>query len=214
MVNPILVALDFPELAAAHDLAIKVRDHVGGYKVGLALLMAEGPTALEEIVALGLPVFADAKLHDIPNTVWQASVRLSELGVRWITVHSSGGAEMIEAAVDGMGTSTNESGVLAVTVLTSFDDGDLAAVGLNRKVRDHAVDMALLAAASHAEGVVCSPHEATFDQISRSRAQGGDARYPTGAIRGPRSKTSDDRSWRTEGRRRPAGRRTGHHGLG
>ena len=90
MVNPIYVALDFPDLGSAMALASELRDHVGGYKVGLELLWNEGPAAVEAVSELGLPVFVDAKLHDIPNTVHGAARAIGGLGARFVTVHAGG----------------------------------------------------------------------------------------------------------------------------
>lgn len=159
MVNPILVALDFPTLAVAETVADAVSPHVGGFKVGLELIMAEGPGAVEAIAGKGLPVFADVKLHDIPTTVMGAAKAMRDSGARWITVHTSGGGAMLDAAVEGMG---GDEGVLAVTVLTSLDDDDLASVGVAASVTDQAERLAALAALHGSEGVICSPHEAAI----------------------------------------------------
>ncbi len=130
--NPILVALDTGEIDVARKLAALLVGKVGGFKVGLELIMSVGPSAITQIAELGAPVFADAKLHDIPNTVGKAAYELTRHGARWVTVHASGGGEMISAAVAGMEEGRNEraAGVLAVTVLTSLDGEDLAATGI------------------------------------------------------------------------------------
>lgn len=159
MVIPVLVALDVPTLESAEELADGLVDHVGGFKVGLELLMAEGPRAVSAIAERGLPVFADAKLHDIPNTTKRAAAELAANGARWVTVHAMGGGGMIEAAAEGMGRG-RESGVLGVTVLTSLDDSDLADLGVTRSIPDQVASLARLAESHGAEGVVCSPQEA------------------------------------------------------
>lgn len=151
----LIVALDFPTLAEAERVAKGLVDHVAGFKVGMELLMSEGPRAIGKISGLGRPVFADAKLHDIPNTVERAASRISEAGARWVTVHAAGGVEMMQAAITGMG----ESGVLAVTMLTSLEASDLPAIGISATAEDHVVAMTLLAVAASVEGVVCSPAE-------------------------------------------------------
>jgi orotidine-5'-phosphate decarboxylase len=156
VVTPIYVALDFPELAPARAMAIRLADHVAGFKIGLELLCGVGPSAIEQVVEVGRPVFADAKLHDIPNTVGRASARIAAAGARWVSVHASGGADMMEAAVSGMGG----SGVLAVTVLTSLDDRALAAIGIDTPVAGQVVRLARLADSAGVEGAVCSPAEA------------------------------------------------------
>lgn len=155
MVNPIIVALDVPSLEEATRLAELLRGEVGGFKVGMELLMGAGPRAIESVAALGSPVFVDAKLHDIPNTVERAAARIKDAGARWVTVHASGGRDMIEAANAGMGN----RGVLAVTVLTSLADDDLSELGIGDTLSGQVLRMAQLGAAASVEGVVCSPDE-------------------------------------------------------
>ncbi|MGI9608832.1 MAG: orotidine-5'-phosphate decarboxylase, partial [Acidimicrobiia bacterium] len=137
-----------------------VQDHVGGFKVGLELLMAEGPMAVETVAGLGHPVFADAKLHDIPNTVAGAAAQLGVAGARWVTAHASGGSEMLEAAVDGLRAgSEGGSGVLAVTVLTSQDDVGLLEAGVEDTVLQQVRRLAVTASRAGVEGVICASHE-------------------------------------------------------
>ncbi len=158
--SPILVALDVPDATQALELAEALSPHVGGFKVGLELLMGEGPRMIEEIGRFGLPVFADVKLHDIPNTVIGAARRLGALGARWLTVHGSGGVEMIRAAVDGLAEgSAGGGGVLVVTVLTSLDEAMLRAVGVDRGVGGQVAQLSIQAGEAGAEGVVCSVGE-------------------------------------------------------
>jgi len=163
-VNPILVALDMPDVDAAEDLARKLAGTVRGFKVGLELMMAEGPAALERIASLGSPVFADVKLADIPNTVHEASMQLAKHGARWVTVHAAGGGEMISAAVAGLdhGAEGRDVGVLAVTVLTSLDSDDLQTTGITRSLDEQVEALSVLASLHGAEGVVCSPREASI----------------------------------------------------
>jgi len=118
--NPVIVALDVASAEDALRLARLVAPAVGGFKIGLGLLMGPGPGVTKAIASLGRPVFVDAKLHDIPSTVSRASEQLGRLGVRWVTAHGMGGAAMLEAAVAGLqaGSRAAEAGVLAVTVLT------------------------------------------------------------------------------------------------
>lgn len=151
----ILVALDVPELEEAKRLAHRLGDVVDGFKVGMELLMAAGPAAIEDMAAIGKPVFVDAKLHDIPNTVGRAATRIKAAGARWVTVHASGGIEMIAAASTGMGG----QGVLAVTMLTSLSESDLADIGVDASPSDYVRNMAGLSFRAGAEGVVCSPRE-------------------------------------------------------
>lgn len=161
MVNPILVALDFNDRNDTLDMARTIQDSVGGYKVGLELMMSVGPRIVSDLAGLGLPVFADAKLHDIPNTVRGAAAALSARGARWITVHAFGGHEMIEAANHGLAEgSGGKAGALAVTVLTSLDDSDLDGVGCQEGVASTVGRLADIATRAGAEGVICSPNEA------------------------------------------------------
>lgn len=159
MVNPILVALDVPTASEAVRLARSLREVVGGFKVGLELLMGPGPALVGIIADLGLPVFCDAKLHDIPTTVGRSAEQLARVGARWVSVHAAGGGDQLAAAVDGLRRSGRDAGVLAVTVLTSMDDGVLASVGVGHSVGRQVSRLAKLAAQAGAEGIVCSPWE-------------------------------------------------------
>jgi orotidine-5'-phosphate decarboxylase len=161
LLNPVLVALDLPTAEEAVRLAERLAPYVGGFKVGLELLMGPGPATVAAIRRLGKPVFVDAKLADIPNTVEAAARQLGALGARWVSVHASGGADMIKAAVAGLeeGARGNKTGVLAVTVLTSLDGANLASVGVAGTVGKQTARLARLAAAAGAEGVVCSVRE-------------------------------------------------------
>src|SRR5512143_2274721 len=118
-------ALDFPTWQAAEPFARAVAPEVGLLKVGLELFAAEGPAAVRAAAALGRPVFLDLKLHDIPNTVAGAVRSAAGSGAALLTVHASGGPRMVEAAVRAAGPGVR---VLAVTVLTSLDEGALARV--------------------------------------------------------------------------------------
>lgn len=155
----IIVALDVPTSVAAMALASKIRHHVAGFKIGLGLLHGPGPQLIADLADLGRPVFADAKLHDIPSQVEAAARHLGEHGARWVTVHASGGSDMIAAAVTGLREGNPEAGVLAVTVLTSLEAGAMAAVGIDASPQHLVARMAKAAAAAGCEGVVSSPHE-------------------------------------------------------
>ena len=152
----ICAALDVPPWAAAEPFARAVAPDVGLLKVGLELFAAEGPSAVRSAAALGRPVFLDLKLHDIPNTVEGAARSAAASGASLLTVHASGGAEMVRAAVRGAGPRVR---VLGVTVLTSLDEAALASVGLAGPAEAAVVRLARLAVAAGAGGIVCSPHE-------------------------------------------------------
>jgi orotidine-5'-phosphate decarboxylase len=156
----IIVALDMDTAEDAVRLARRVAPEVGGFKVGLGLLHGVGPGVATALVDLGKPVFADAKLHDIPSQVGAAAARLGRLGVRWVTAHVAGGEAMLAAAVEALGaTSSGGAGILAVTVLTSLEESDLAAVGIGLTPGKLVSRMARLADRAGCEGVVCSPRE-------------------------------------------------------
>ncbi|MDJ0925019.1 MAG: orotidine-5'-phosphate decarboxylase [Acidimicrobiia bacterium] len=159
---PIIVALDLASAEDAVRMAKKVAPHVGAFKVGLGLLHGAGPGIATALVDLGKPVFADAKLHDIPSQVHAAARRLGRLGVRWVTAHISGGEAMLRAALEGLGdTSGGHAGLLGVTVLTSIGEGDLSAVGIQATPGKLVSKMSRLAAQTGCEGIVCSPQELT-----------------------------------------------------
>lgn len=171
MVNQLLVALDRPTAEESVRLAERLAPHVGGFKVGLELLMGPGPVTVAAIHQLGKPVFADAKLHDIPNTVEKASRQLGALGARWVSVHAGGGEEMMKAAVAGLndGARGNQAGILAVSVLTSFDAGALASVGIAGTPGKQVARLAKLSLAAGVEGIVCSVKElGDVDQVAPS----------------------------------------------
>jgi len=162
VVNPILVALDVAEATQAVHLAGVLAGEAGGFKIGLELLSGPGPATIGAVLDAGnAPVFVDAKLHDIPVTVRRAARRLGSLGARWVSVHASGGREMLEAAVEGLaeGSGGRESGVLAVTVLTSLDQDGLKETGIRESPGRLTSRMAALAADTGCEGVICSPIE-------------------------------------------------------
>jgi len=154
--NPIYLALDLPRLDSAVALAQKVRQHVGGLKLGLEFFCAHGHHGVHEIARIGLPIFLDLKLHDIPNTVAAAMQAIHVLEPAIVTVHAAGGRAMMEDAKAAAGENTK---VVAVTVLTSLDDADLARIGVGGTAHDQALRLADLAQEAGLDGIVCSGHE-------------------------------------------------------
>ncbi|HEX6011130.1 MAG TPA: orotidine 5'-phosphate decarboxylase / HUMPS family protein, partial [Geminicoccaceae bacterium] len=146
--NPIFCALDRPDLEGALALARAVAPHVGGVKLGLEFFTAQGPRGVEAVQAVGLPVFLDLKLHDIPNTVAGAVRAAAGLGVAMLTLHAAGGRAMIEAAVEAAAGASARPRLLGVTVLTSLDAADLAATGVAAPVAEHALKLGRLSLAA------------------------------------------------------------------
>ncbi|MBN2113799.1 MAG: orotidine-5'-phosphate decarboxylase [Acidimicrobiia bacterium] len=159
MNSPLLIALDLRRGEEAIRLARALAGRVAGFKVGLGLLYGPGPGLVGAVARLG-PVFADAKLHDIPSQVQAAARRLGEYGARWVTAHASGGVDMLQAAAAGLSTGAGgrECGVLAVTVLTSIDEAASSAL-FGRTPGELTSRLARRAAEAGVEGVVCSPKE-------------------------------------------------------
>ena len=157
--KPLFVALDTQDLSRALELARAVGPHVGGLKIGLEFISATGPAGVRAIVELGVPVFADVKFHDIPNTVAGASRALATLGVTIFNIHASGGEAMMRAAVEAVSGANPRPKIIGVTVLTSLDNAGLESVGQRTPAAEQVVRLARLAKASGLDGVVCSPKE-------------------------------------------------------
>jgi len=153
-----IIALDVPNMDAARALVARLGPQADFFKVGLELFTAEGPRVVEWLSGDGMRVFLDLKLHDIPNTVRGAARSAAAMGASLLTVHGYGGAPMVAAAVEGAGP---EVGILAVTVLTSFDAHALG-VALGREAPELGAEVLRLAAVASvagAHGIVCSGHE-------------------------------------------------------
>jgi orotidine-5'-phosphate decarboxylase len=160
--SPVFCAIDRPDLDGALALGRSLVGAVGGLKVGLEFVTANGPDGVRRIVDLGLPVFLDVKFHDIPNTVAGAVREAARLGVAMLTLHVSGGAAMLRAAVDSAHAAEPCPKLLGVTVLTSIDDADLAAQGLLDKTADHGLRLGEIAWNAGVDGLVCAPREVTM----------------------------------------------------
>jgi orotidine-5'-phosphate decarboxylase len=163
----LIVALDVSSAAEARRIVSALGDSALTYKVGMQLYTAEGPSVVRDLVASKRRVFLDLKYHDIPNTVGAAVREAAALGVSMLTVHASGAGKMLRAAVEG-GKSAPEMLILAVTVLTSMDDQELAAIGVLDSMADEVSRLAKLAISQGCHGIVASPQEA-----SRLRAELG-----------------------------------------
>jgi orotidine-5'-phosphate decarboxylase len=153
---PIAVALDAPDLETAARWAQAVTPHVAVVKIGLELFCRTGPSVVETVRGgSGVELFLDLKLHDIPNTVAGAAKAVAKLKPRYLTVHASGGADMVKAAVE----SAPDVTIAAVTVLTSISAEVLASVGLAGPPLDAVRRLAALAVGAGAGALVCSPQE-------------------------------------------------------
>ena len=158
--SPIFCAIDTPDAAKALDLAGKLKGRVGGLKLGLEYVMANGPQGIRPFKQMGVPIFVDVKLHDIPNTVAGAIKSLLPLEPDFITIHTSGGAAMMKAAAEAAATATGKRPrLLGVTVLTSLDGNDLKQVGQDTNTAAQVERLALLAKESGIDGIVCSSAE-------------------------------------------------------
>jgi len=164
--NPILVALDVPTEAAALDLARQLAPVVAGFKIGSQLFTSAGPEIVRRVRSVGGSVFLDLKFHDISNTVAKAVEAAVRLDIQMLTVHTSGGLEMMRAAEDSAQESARKLGltppvVLGVTVLTSMDGRSLGAIGCEANVARQVERLANLAMRAGLGGLVCSPLEIT-----------------------------------------------------
>jgi orotidine-5'-phosphate decarboxylase len=154
--KPIYVALDTADLDRALELGRQLRAHAGGLKLGLEFFCANGPAGVARVAALGLPIFLDLKLHDIPNTVAKAVQALRPIEPAVLTVHAAGGRAMLEEAKAAAPGGTK---VVAVTMLTSLDESDLRATGISGQPADQVERLAGLARDAGLDGIVCSGAE-------------------------------------------------------
>jgi orotidine-5'-phosphate decarboxylase len=183
--SPIYVAIDTPDLDRALTLAKAVKRHAGGLKLGLEFFAAHGPDGVGEIAHLGMPVFLDLKLHDIPNTVAKAIQALRPLEPAVLTVHGAGGRAMLEEAKAAAPAATK---VVAVTVLTSLDEDDLAATGIGGSPHDQVQRLARLAKSAGLDGIVCSGNE-----VKAARKAWANGFFVVPGIRPPEGNSADQK---------------------
>jgi orotidine-5'-phosphate decarboxylase len=188
----LLVALDVDTAEGAHALADRLRDRVGGFKIGSRLFTSVGPRIVEELAAKGDSIFLDLKFHDIPNTVAGAVAAATRLGAWMINVHATGGRDMMRAAREAADNAAADMMLappllIAVTMLTSLDDAAAAEVGFAGPLASQVERLAALAQEAGLDGVVASPRE-----TARLREQRGD-RFVivTPGIRGPQDRSGD-----------------------
>jgi orotidine-5'-phosphate decarboxylase len=155
----LIVALDVPSEDAALALADRLAEQCQWFKVGLELYIAAGPTIVEKLASRGHSIFLDLKLHDIPNTVASAVRATASLGAKMLTIHAAGGPAMLSAAREAAETIASPPQLLAVTVLTSMDQSQLSAIGVDRTPQQQVALLATLGMEAGICGFVCSPQE-------------------------------------------------------
>ena len=158
----VIVALDYPSEKSAMAFVEQVDSQSCKLKIGKELFTRAGPQFVEKVVAKGFDVFLDLKFHDIPNTVSRACQAAADLGVWMLNVHALGGKAMLEAAVEGVGASTQQPLLIAVTVLTSMDSVALKQVGIGDEPAEVVQRLASLSQQAGLNGVVCSAQEASI----------------------------------------------------
>ena len=156
--DKIIVALDVATKKEALALVDQLREHISFFKIGLQLYTAEGSEIVRAVRATGANVFLDLKLHDIPNTVARAVASAAQLDVQMLTIHLSGGSEMILAAATAR---SSDLLLLGVTVLTSMNGKMLAEIGIPNKIENQVLRLAKLGVEKGIDGLVASPHEIT-----------------------------------------------------
>jgi orotidine-5'-phosphate decarboxylase len=164
MRDRLIVALDVDSMEQAKTLVERLAGEVGLFKIGKQLFTHAGPQAVQLIKELGGEIFLDLKFHDIPNTVAKAAIEATRLGVKMFNVHASGSLDMMRTTVKEVERVCRREKVrrpimLAVTVLTSLNQDDLQRLGVEHKVADQVVRLALLTKEAAMDGVVASPHE-------------------------------------------------------
>jgi len=179
------IPLDQMEPEEALALARRLAPEVGGFKVGMDLFFQGGPAVAREVVQLGLPVFLDLKLHDIPQTVARGVRAVRELGVRYLTVHAAGGEAMLRAAQEEAG---EELRLLAVTLLTSIDGQTAQAIGWRETPQEIVLRLAKIARDAGLRGYITSGEEA-----ARIRALAPDAAIGVPGVRRTQDATGDQR---------------------
>lgn len=183
----VIVALDYPDAAAALEFASRVRPDQCRLKVGKELFTSAGPDLVRRLAGEGFEVFLDLKYHDIPVTVARACRAAAGLDVWMLNVHALGGRRMLEAAVEAVGAVAQPPLLVAVTILTSMDAADLETIGLGGTPEEHVLQLATLASDCGLDGVVCSSRESA---VLRERL-GDDFRLVTPGIR-PAGNAADD----------------------
>lgn len=158
--KPIVLVLDYDSAQKAEEIVARVDSALCRLKVGKQLFTAAGPQYVDRLIARGFDVFLDLKYHDIPNTVAAACRVAASQGVWMVNVHASGGSNMLRAAREAVDASTHRPLLIAVTILTSMAEADIAEIGFHGDVKSNVMRLAKLAHACGLDGVVCSAEEA------------------------------------------------------
>lgn len=156
----IIVALDFPDEGSALNLIEQVQPHQCRLKIGKEMFTRLGPAFVSKVIGKGFDVFLDLKYHDIPNTVAAACAAAADMGVWMLNLHASGGRRMMETARERLDSLQQRPLLIAVTILTSLGEEDLAEIGFSGSPEENVLRLASLTQASGLDGVVCSPREA------------------------------------------------------
>jgi orotidine-5'-phosphate decarboxylase len=163
IINPIICAIDTPNILEASTLTTSIKPYIGAIKLGLEFFTANGKAGVAEMAECGLPIFLDLKFHDIPNTVAGAIKSTSGLNILMMTVHTTGGSEMLKRAVEAAHDIAHANGsrpmIMGVTMLTSLDNQDLDDIGIKHNIDQQVLHLAELAEKSGLDGIVCSPQE-------------------------------------------------------
>ncbi len=191
----VIVALDFPALPPALDLLAKIDPELCRVKIGKEMFTRAGPAFVEQVAGMGFEIFLDLKYHDIPNTVASACEAAADMGVWMVNVHASGGRKMMTAAAERLALRQQRPLLIAVTILTSLGQDDIAEIGFAGLPVDNVLRLAALAEDSGLDGVVCSPLE-----VIPLRAECGAAfRLVTPGVRPTGTSVDDQRRIMTPG---------------
>lgn len=171
--NPVICAIDTTDPESAVALARAVAPYVGAFKLGLEYFVANGAAGVKQFAGLHIPIFLDLKFHDIPNTVAKAIGATAGIDTFMMTVHTGGGRNMLQAAIDASMQVAEMTGkhrpyIVGVTTLTSMDQDDLYMTGVRDTMPTHVTRLADLAGSARLDGVVCSSYE--IDMLRRESA--------------------------------------------
>ena len=155
----LILALDLPDKANALALLHKLKGNLDWVKIGLQMFTAYGIDFVSEVKLLGFKVFLDLKLHDIPSTIAKTIQSLSKVNIDMLTLHSFGGAEMLNYAYNAKTDYCPNVKLLSVTILTSFNESTLNSLNVNKSIENQVLDLAKISMDSNIDGLVCSPHE-------------------------------------------------------